>query len=543
MPIHVPDLSLERAVAPRTPAPSAWAGMRKSVLVVLLFFLVTVGLQVASGAFHSEFGSYPDEPAHYVTSLMVREYITSPHPVWPMPFAENYYYHYPKVAFGHWPPLFYVVQAFWMMLFSVSRASIRLEMAVTTTLWAFAIFREANRWFGWWAGVFAGLVTVCLPLVQASTDEEMAETLLALTCFLSTVYFARYLESERRRDALWFAFFFSLAVLTKGSGWLLVFVPPIALLLTRKVRLAFRGSFWFALGVIAACCLPWQVMTLRVAARGWAGGTTPSVHYTASSFIEFGSVLLSMVGPILAAITAIGIAATVVLPIVKGKNCGAAPAAMLALILGDWIFHSLVPAGVEDRKMIMAVPGLVLFLVAGARWLADCLPAKMPVLPYRLEIVLAAVAFIFALRTFSVPHQRHFGYSEAAQFITSNPALRGATILVSSANLGEGLLISEIAMREPRPQDTIVRGTKALADVDWTGLRYRPVFTTEEQMFNYLQQSRIGVVVTDNFPAISNFEHSRLLAKTIEDNPSRFHLLRVFPSSSFSGIVQVFERR
>lgn len=543
MTIHVRDLPLQKAVAPRKAGRSSELQIRSNLLILAILFIITVALQIASGAYHSEFGSYPDEPAHYVTSLMVREYVTGPNPIWPMRFAENYYAHYPKVAFGHWPPFFYVVQAFWMMLFSASRASVRLELAAITALLGFSVFKEAKRWLGDWVGVFAGLLTVCLPLVQASTDEEMAETLLALTCFWSAIYFGRYIDSEKRRDALWFGVFFSLAVLTKGSGWLLVFVPPVALILTNRIRILLRGSFWLAIGLIAVCCLPWQVLTLRLAERGWTGGTSPSAQYTLSAVWQFGSILVWIVGPVLAVVTGLGIVTSIVLPLLRTRRCAAGPAVMLALILGDWLFHSMVPAGVEDRKMIMAAPGLVLFLVVGAQWIAQRIPAGRTFLPYRFPAVCAVIAIVFATQSFFIPRQRHYGYIEAAKFITSDPALQGATILASSSNLGEGLLISEIAMREPRPRDTIVRATKALATVDWTGLRYQPHFANVRQLLDYLDQSQIRVIVTDDFPPISNFEHCRLLTKALAENPDRFHLLRAFSVSPLPGQVRVFEKR
>lgn len=543
MTIHVRDLPLQRAVAPSKAGRSSEVQIRSNLLIFAILLIVTVALQIASGAYHSEFGSYPDEPAHYVTSLMVREYVTGPNPIWPMQFAENYYAHYPKVAFGHWPPLFYVVQAIWMMLFSASRASVRLELAVTTAVLGFSVFTEAKRWLGSWPAVFAGLLTVCLPLIQASTDEEMAETLLALTCFWSAVYFARYIDSQKRRDALWFSVFFSLAVLTKGSAWLLVFVPPIALVLSNRIRLVLRGSFWLAIGVIALCCLPWQLMTLRIAERGWTGGTSPSAHYTLSALWQFGSILVWIVGPILAVITGLGVVTSVLLPLLKTRRCPAGPAVMFALIVGDWLFHSIVPAGVEDRKMIMAVPALVLFLVAGAHWMAQRIPAPRALQQYRFAVICAAVAIIFATQSFFIPRQRHYGYIEAAKFITSDPALEGASILASSSNLGEGLLISEIAMREPRPRDTIIRATKALASVDWTGLQYKAHFTNVRQLTDYLDQSQIKVIVTDDFPPISNFEHCRLLTKALAENPNRFHLLRTFSVPALPGQVRVFEKQ
>ncbi|MBV9224696.1 MAG: hypothetical protein JOZ45_00860, partial [Acidobacteriaceae bacterium] len=78
-----------------------------SVIAGLTFLSLIVILQVASGAYTSEFGVYADEASHYVTSLMVWDYIAHFHFEPPIRFAQEYYHHYPKVAIGHWPPFFY----------------------------------------------------------------------------------------------------------------------------------------------------------------------------------------------------------------------------------------------------------------------------------------------------------------------------------------------------------------------------------------------------------------------------------------------------
>jgi hypothetical protein len=105
------------------------------------FLAIVIALQWASGAYQAEFGGYPDEPAHYVTSLMVHDYIVGLHWGSPLQFAVDFYRHYPKVALGHWPPFFYIVQALWMLLFSVSRTSIRREIGVTAALLAYSVYR------------------------------------------------------------------------------------------------------------------------------------------------------------------------------------------------------------------------------------------------------------------------------------------------------------------------------------------------------------------------------------------------------------------
>src|SRR4051794_5926406 len=140
--------------------PSFW----RDILVWFLLLAAVVSLQLASGAYQGEFGGYPDEPAHYVTALMLRDYVVHFHLESPLRFAENYYHHYPKVAFGHWPPFFYIVQATWMALFSAARSSVRLEMACTTALLAFGIFREGRKLFSTPLAIAGALLAVCLPL-------------------------------------------------------------------------------------------------------------------------------------------------------------------------------------------------------------------------------------------------------------------------------------------------------------------------------------------------------------------------------------------
>ncbi len=489
-------------------------------------FALAVVLQLLNGAFGSEFNAYPDEPAHYVTSLMIREYITGPHPFSPLKFAEQYYHHYPKVAFGHWPPVFYVVQAAWMLLFSASRASVRLEIAFTTALLAFSLWREARHWFGHFWALLAAVLLVCVPLIQNSTDEEMAEILLVLCCFWSTIYFSRYLESGAPSDSAWFGGYFSLAVLTKGSGWLLVLLPPIALLLTRKLKYLLKGSFWYGVVLIAVLCLPWQILTLHSASRGWSGGSQPSLSYTLPALAQFLGLLVSILGPVLSILVALGIVVQVIVPLFS-RAVSAVPAAMIGLILGDWIFHAAVPAGVEDRKMIIAVPAIIYFLFAGAIWLADHIPFGIP-MHWRQAIVAVLSAFAFATTTFTIPRASHFGYSEAARFIVSDPSLRNATLMVSSGSIGEGLLISEIAMCEPRPRDTILRATKQLAQVDWAGTNYRSFYKTPVELLRYLSGAHISGVVLDDYRGESEFPHQELVERTIQENPGDFQLLAVF---------------
>lgn len=512
----------------------------QQLAVYCLFLGVVIFLQLASGAYHSEFSGYPDEPAHYVTSLMLRNYILHFHFEAPLRFAEEYYRHYPKVAFGHWPPVFYILQSLWMILFSVSRSSVRLEIAVTAALLAYAVFLEARRWFGSAAGVLAGLLTIALPLMQDYSDQEMAEALLTLCCFWSVVYFTRYVQAERPRDNWLFAVFVSLAVLTKGSGWLLVMVPPIILVLTRRLRLLAKPSFWAPFALVAVTCVPWQLLTMRMAERGWDGGTKPSLSYTTSALVAFLGLFPKILGPLSVVFLLVGIGILIVRPLTKSFVSPPA-AAQFALLVSVWIFHSIVPAGVEDRKLVLAVPSMVLLAFAGARYLADLLPSGNPFRKSRYLLVGAVGVGAFFVTTFTVPKLPHYGFIEAARFLTAREDLQNATVLVSSEAGGEGLLISEMAMDQPTPGDVVIRGTKALAEVAWDGSDYRSIYSTPQQITQYLRDEHVQVVVLDTFAPLNHFAHNSLLRQAVQGS-ARCSLLARFPSKSadLEGEVQVF---
>src|SRR5262245_40822438 len=97
---------------------SACSGCWKANLFLLLILLIpVVALQWLHQDYRCEFGSEPDEAGHYVTGLMVRDYVAAGCRGNPMHYGQEYYEHYPKVALGHWPPGFYLVQAAWTLPF------------------------------------------------------------------------------------------------------------------------------------------------------------------------------------------------------------------------------------------------------------------------------------------------------------------------------------------------------------------------------------------------------------------------------------------
>jgi hypothetical protein len=246
-----------------------WAGP------AAVFFVCALALQWQGGAFQG--GSFDeDEPAHIVTGLMVRDYLASGMTSAPMEFARDYYAHYPKVALGHWPPLFYIGQALWTLAAPATRASLLVLMALLAALLATGTYRMAREEYGRLAGWCSGLVLLTLPHVVWFTAHIYTEIPLALINLGAMVAVARYLDSGRWQHSAAFGVWAAASLLTKGSGLALAPLPLLGVALTRRWDLLRRRSFWLPAVVVLAFAAPWylfapEALHQRAAAYGDPG--------------------------------------------------------------------------------------------------------------------------------------------------------------------------------------------------------------------------------------------------------------------------------
>ncbi|WP_428489946.1 hypothetical protein [Rhodopila sp.] len=120
-------------VVDRTSKPM-WRVARVAIAAGLLLVL-TVILQNHAGAFDAEFSN--DDSSHVVSGLLLHDYLTrgllaSGGPASPIGFLTSFHSHYPLVGIGHWGPLYYAVEAGWMLAFGTTRSALLLLSAVVT---------------------------------------------------------------------------------------------------------------------------------------------------------------------------------------------------------------------------------------------------------------------------------------------------------------------------------------------------------------------------------------------------------------------------
>ncbi len=545
--------------------------MRRPALLAAILFVLAFDTaflwQRAGGAYDSEFGGHPDEAAHYITGLMVRDYLAAGAPGSPMAYGQTYYAHYPKVALGVWPPAFYIAQSAWTLPFTPSRTSVLLLMAALAGTVALLIHLSLREEYGPYAAGAGALAFLCLPLVREYYSMVMAETLCAATMFAAALLWGRYLDRERPRDALLFGLCAALAILTKGTALALALMAPLALVFVRKWHLLRQPALWGGAALTAIVAGPWT-WHFRDEGRlkgGWEQAA-PTWSWTREALPYYGLKLLLGLTAVLTVLALIGLLG-------KLRNPGpyrgrwAAAAALIAAVV---IFQSIIPCGKEARHLISALPAGILFAVAGLGTLhhagrriesriadqrdtgvppvgpAGSPPAdpehrrdaratfrRIARVGFRnLRILCAAsIGLAFATALLHDRTQKGFtGFRPVAETILGGAHTAPPRILISSDARGEGMFISELAMREPRPGSTIERASKLLATGSWSGDRHSEKFQDPDALHRHLAAARLDFIVLDDaIPAAKRRPYHSLLRRTLEEYGHTFQLAGEYP--------------
>ena len=526
----------------RRPAP---LGM---VILYLVILALGVRLHFASGSETSELGSHPDEAAHFVTGLMVRDYLGSGFHESPLRYADNYYRHYPKIGLGIWPPVFYLAQAVWAAVFHGGAGTILrmvlavgIALALVTGWW---LWRE----FGWVEAITGTVLLTALPLVQQYSNMIMAETLTALLMFGAVGYFALYMEGAEWSGAVGFGICAGLAIMTKGTGLALALVPVLAILFTRRFALLKRASLWVAALLVAVIAGPWTWHFRNQGRGGWEE-PNPSVHFTTMALGYYAREICVALGWLLVAAAALG----VIFLFLPKRPKPAIVLCSLSLVIAVWVFQCLTPVGLEARHLMPAMPALIVLAMAGLHGLARRTVARAAIAAGALALFFmgpkvipstapepgyGSIGNAISLSPFRIPRKQWGGFELLAE-----EALAGGKgpILVASDARGEGMFIADIAMNDPhRPSYTVERASKLLAASTWSGSGYQSFYRTPEQVRAALVKEDIQYVVMDN-SLVQKTKHEQLLEEVTGSVPplAESNIVRDGDNEGLAGLFPI----
>jgi hypothetical protein len=508
---------------------------------VLLGLVVT--LQVAGGAYASGFGGYPDEPAHVVTSLMVRDFIAGLDFRHPLQFAQQYYFHYPKVAIGVWPPVFYGALGIWFLIVGVSRTTAIIFIAVIAATTASLIYLTGRRLIGRWAGLLAAVLFVASPLVQESSARVMTEHLSTLAMLVSTLCFARFARTERTGDGLAFGAVATVAIMTHGNAWALALVPGITIAFTNRWHLLHRVGLWLAAVPVLILSVPWYALAPSIVG-GRAGGVADLLVKAAPGYVRF---IDLGVGLPIVLFALLGVWATVI-RVRPRTNVAPEWAALAALAIALFVLHCVLPIPIDSRFMVLLITSLVLFSAAGIEKIARWPAAGSSIALLRVGLAAALIA-AFGVESFALPLQvRNGGYEALVRDVEARVSNVPQIWLVSSDATGEGCLVAALALGEPRPGSYVLRGKTILAGGDWFWRNTEDRFDTPEKLAALLDELSVTIIVIDDqvAPDQQRPYHERL-KKLVTGRGDRWELIGSYPQTRGGMVVakslHVYARR
>ena len=480
----------------------------QTAILFALLVLLAVLLQRAAGGERAGFGGAADEAAHFVTALMIRDYVADGIPASPVAYAERYYLHYPKVAFGIWPPLFHFTAAFWMLLFGASSASAMTFVSFVTASFALFIYLLGRKLLGSLTGAAAAVWFLLLPSVQASASMFMMDMLCATLMLLAACAFGRYLDTGQRRYSELFGLFAAATVMTKYNGFALALLPLTAVIAVGKYSVLRTFAFWSSAIIVIVACGWWYVVQADLiwyASQPYSTLAEAPLSAAANTF-TLASILSWPFFPIVG----LGWWVTVVRP--SNPDARGTWAALFALLISVWLFHSVFYPTFEERYLLPAIAPIVLFACAGAHRL-------MSGWPQHLRLAAAAVVAIgYLVTSFYVPAKPDRGFKRVADVLVARGVSPDATLLVSSDAAGEGAFVAAVAARDRRPNAIVLRASKLLATSTWMGADYRVLYPTPAELLNALDTSKVSHVVIEDSSPVS-LPHEEHLRTVLRDSP------------------------
>ena len=463
------------------PIPKA-RGWVRLLIAFIVAFDVAAFFQWADGAFQSEFGGHTAEAAHYLAGMSVRDAARDHH----------------SAALRH-TPAFDLVQGGWMLVFGTSRIAVMLFMAALAAATATLIFGTVLREFGNWAAVVASLLWLCAPAVRESYETILPEQFGAFLLTGAGLLWARLVEENNRSVALQ-----SCEETPSSPG------TPSA-----TSRWQSASCKWIR---TAAMLIGGGVLTFAFAV---ARGLVPGDARAASHFLMECAFVLG--------ITAAAFAlAGVVIRRRPDERTGMVWVAMIALVaavlLSRWM-----KAGLPDvRVLIVATPALAMLAARGAVSLAGIVGSQTAIArEYSRRKALWLLLLLLLALPPALLHPREkdwHGFAPIA--LTLIEESRGTVrVLAVSDPRGEGMLISEIAMRDPARQITVERGSESLTDPAGSAPRGRPLerFLEDEQLFAHLTSGRIQYIVLDSaVPQESRAGYHDQVRRVLEGNVRSF---------------------
>lgn len=505
----------KKARAARLIGPAAY-------LIAIVAGLVALAV---SGAWAAGF-SGADEPAHFLNSWFVSRYLVDAFGADPMAFATEFYLHYPKISIGHWPPAYYaLLSPLLLVLPPTPESAFAINLLVSSLpalIAALVIARIERPIFA----LAAALLCAVTPVAIEAYAFFMLDQAVAAAAIGATMLWLSHVE----RPAWWkvgsFALVSAGAVLIKGNGWLLLFVPLFHLILTGRWRILAAPAPWVA-GLLAGAIVgPWYWLTAGISADGF--NHAPGLGYAWDALLYNLAALNANLGPF-------GLAFALWGGVSGWRMRGEAPerwnllAGCGSLALSTLLIQSLVPADLDPRYVAPALAPLILLALAGAS-------ALIPRPNFAAVLATLLIAAPGAIHLATREPKIDFRLDEAAAEVTAAPA----AWVIDGTSGAEGAFIAAMAVRDSKLRSYAIRSSRLLAESDFMGREYRLTISRPADILARLEHLGVEGVVVSRIGGGPAFPHSKLLRDALRGPGSRYRLIRSLPHGNRPGDTEIY---
>ncbi|MEQ1851758.1 MAG: hypothetical protein ABMA01_09235 [Chthoniobacteraceae bacterium] len=502
-----------------------WARL---LIVFVIAFDIAAFWQWSSGAYRSEFGGHPDEGAHYVSGLVVRDLMAelqaNRHSAPDAAGSDSSGTPGKQLLGEHrstrsafWPPGLSIAQSAWSAGFGTSRLSVLLLVAALAAAVATLLYGAVRMEFGEWAAIAAALLWLCAGLVRESYGMVMPEMLGALTMFGAVLAWDRFLKCGSSAAIGSFALLSSVALWTEGAGVSVLPMAGISLVWTRRWRLLARWDLW----VMGALPLIALIYVRKIPFERFSFDGSSVINAAAN----YAPMLAFVAGLAVAGFAAAGV---LIRCLPRDQRQGRW-VAMASLVMSIFAYHCVSPGRMEARHVIAAAPALILLAIAGAasiasatsRCITDAMERRRRESLWILLLVLLALPFEILK-----PHRKEFdGFGAIARTLIAQ-APRDARILISSDATGEGMFISELALGDCPTEMAVETAAMSLTTAEdpvASPQNPRERFSDDGELLKYLTSGRIQYVLLDDaLPYRERAAYHDQIRRVLEENVRSF---------------------
>jgi hypothetical protein len=464
-----------------------------------------------------------DETRHVMTGVFFRDFFREMPLTHVREYVTRYYLQYPALGLLVWPPLFYLIEGGFMLIFGASFLASKILIVAFACLALLFAFKLVERTHG----IFTAALAVCFmgfsPLFFLFSSQVMLEVPTLAFSLAGIYFFHLYLDDRKSRDIYCASVACALALLTRFDA-LFIFPTFAGMLISRRrINVLIRKEALVALFVCFIIASPAYIATamefgqahLLAIKSGTGDGAS---HFMAlANFFYYPKIVPLQLGWFLSLLSLCGFCVAL-LP--KARD---ASKTYLVLLLSTYATFTPM-AELEPRHAIYWIPALSLLAAEAVRYFVK---GYAPVFKYGITgLCICASAFGSLTAQFGYVH----GYRDAAEYVLKHTRNSRYCLFDNFLN---GDFIFQMRTLDPERRLSILRGDKLFyAVLSDPHAAYREFAHGNQDILDRIYKYDPEYIVVENPQIVFDMPTASMLRSLLRDSTERFELEKTIPIQS-----------